>query len=108
MPLKQYKKVGKKLISIVSPAYNEAENIPLLTEEVKRVMGSLEDRYMYEIILVNDGSTDDTWEAIVREAKKDNRVKGICLSRNFGHQMALTAGLDHARTLIYNTHRKFF
>lgn len=95
--MQQYKEGDKKLISIVSPAYNEDESIPLLVEEIKRVMGGLKEKYDYEIILVNDGSTDGTWEAIVRKTKKDRRVKGICLSRNFGHQMALTAGLDHAR-----------
>ncbi|HOV89020.1 MAG TPA: glycosyltransferase, partial [Candidatus Paceibacterota bacterium] len=57
----------------------------------------LKEKYDFEYILVNDGSTDDTWEAILKEAKKDPRIKGICFSRNFGHQMALTAGLDHAK-----------
>ena len=90
-------KINKKLISIVSPAYNEAENIPLIVEEVKKVMSGLKEKYDFEYILVNDGSTDDTWEAILKEAKKDPRIKGICFSRNFGHQMALTAGLDHAK-----------
>ena len=96
-------KINKKLISIVSPAYNEAENIPLIVEEVKRVMVGLKEKYDFEYILVNDGSTDDTWEAILKEAKKDPRIKGICFSRNFGHQMALTAGLDHAKgdAIIY-------
>ena len=90
-------KTNKKLISIVSPAYNEAENIPLIVEEVKKVMGGLKEKYDFEYVLVNDGSTDGTWEAILKEAKKDPRIKGICFSRNFGHQMALTAGLDHAK-----------
>jgi len=96
-------KINKKLISIVSPAYNEAENIPLIVEEVKRVMVGLKEKYDFEYILVNDGSTDDTWEAILKEVKKDPRIKGICFSRNFGHQMALTAGLDHAKgdAIIY-------
>jgi len=88
---------NKKLISIVSPAYNEFENIPLMVEEVKKVMGKLSDKYDFEYILVNDGSTDNTWEAIVNESKKDKRIKGLCFSRNFGHQMALTAGLDNAK-----------
>lgn len=88
---------NKKLISIVSPAHNESENIPLMVEEVKKVMEKLSDKYAFEYILVNDGSLDNTWEVIVNESKKDNRIKGICFSRNFGHQMALTAGLDHAK-----------
>jgi dolichol-phosphate mannosyltransferase len=90
-------KTGKKLISIVSPAHNESENIPLMVAEVKRVMETLSDKYDFEYVLVNDGSSDNTWEVIVEESKKDSRVKGICFSRNFGHQMALTAGLDHAK-----------
>lgn len=87
---------NKKLISIVSPAYNEEKNVPLMVEEVKIVMGELKN-YDFEYILVNDGSADNTWEAIVNESKKDERIKGLCFSRNFGHQMALTAGLDHAK-----------
>ena len=88
---------NKKLISIVSPAYNEEKNVPLMVEEVKRVMGNLQKNYDFEYILVNDGSIDNTWEAIVNESKKDKRIKGLCFSRNFGHQMALTAGLDNAK-----------
>jgi len=88
---------NKKLISIVSPAHNESENIPLMVEEVKKVMKKLSDKYDFEYILVNDGSDDNTWEVIVNESKKDERIKGLCFSRNFGHQMALTAGLDHAK-----------
>ncbi|MBW6442118.1 glycosyltransferase family 2 protein [Patescibacteria group bacterium] len=88
---------NKKLISIVSPAYNEEKNVPLMVEEVKKVMGDLQKDYDFEYILVNDGSMDNTWEAIVNESKKDERIKGLCFSRNFGHQMALTAGLDHAK-----------
>ena len=90
-------KTDKKLISIVSPAHNESENIPLMVAEVKRVMETLNDKYDFEYILVNDGSSDNTWEVIVEETKKDDRIKGICFSRNFGHQMALTAGLDYAK-----------
>ena len=89
--------MDKKLISIVSPAYNESENIPLMVEEVIRVMEKLQNKYDFEYILVNDGSIDNTWEAIVNESKKDERIKGLCFSRNFGHQMALTAGLDNAK-----------
>ena len=88
---------NKKLISIVSPAYNEEKNVPLMVGEVKKVMGSLQQDYDFEYILVNDGSLDNTWEAIVNESKKDGRIKGLCFSRNFGHQMALTAGLDYAK-----------
>ena len=70
-------KTDKKLISIVSPAHNESENIPLMVAEVKRVMKTLSDKYDFEYILVNDGSSDNTWEVIVEESRKDSRIKGF-------------------------------
>src|SRR5262249_35095671 len=51
----------------------------------------------YEIIFVNDGSSDGSWEAIVAATRADSRAKAINLSRNFGHQVAITAGLDASR-----------
>jgi dolichol-phosphate mannosyltransferase len=87
----------KRLISIVSPAHNEEENIPLIVQAVKAVVGKLEDKYDFEYILVNDGSTDATWLAIYNEALKDKRIKGLNFTKNFGHQIALTAGLDAAK-----------
>jgi len=87
----------KKLISIVSPAFNEEENIPLMIAEVKKVFKKLGEGYDFEYIFVNDGSKDSTWKVINDESVKDNRVKGISLSRNFGHQLAISAGLDMAK-----------
>lgn len=87
----------KKLISIVSPAYNEEKNILRLVDEVVKVMKSLSVKYDYEYILVDDGSSDGTWEEITKEAKKNKKIKGLSLSRNFGQQLAITAGLDQAR-----------
>jgi len=89
--------MSKKLISIVIPAYREEENIPLIYEELQEILWEIKDKYDYEIIFVNDGSSDNTWEEIVKLAKKNERVKGINLSRNFGHQAALTAGLENAK-----------
>ncbi len=86
----------KKLISIVSPAYNEEKNISRMISEVVGVMKSLTLRYDYEYILVDDGSGDGTWNEIVKEAKKNKKIKGLSLSRNFGQQLALTAGIDRA------------
>lgn len=86
----------KKFISIVSPAYNEAKNLPILAGEVTAVMEELKNKYTYELIFVNDGSTDKTWEVIKAISKENKNIKGINLSRNFGHQLALTAGLGHA------------
>lgn len=90
-------KTKKKLISIVSPAYNEEKNISKMIGEVVRVMRSLSSRYDYEYILVDDGSCDGTWKEIIKEAKRNRKIKGVSLSRNFGQQLALTAGIDRAR-----------
>ena len=82
-------------ISAVIPAFNEEANIALLVDRISRV---LEDRPGgCEIILVDDGSADGTWPAIAEAARKYPRVRGFRLSRNFGHQHALLAGLNQAR-----------
>lgn len=57
-------------------------------------MKSLSKRYDYEYILVDDGSSDNTWDEILKEVKKNKNIRGISLSRNFGQQLAITAGLD--------------
>ncbi|GBD99334.1 hypothetical protein BMS3Abin07_01369 [bacterium BMS3Abin07] len=87
--------------SIVIPIYNEEENIPELYRRLTAVMKKLcEDEGMekesYEIILVDDGSTDRSWLLIKGLHEKDQKIKGIRFSRNFGHHIAITAGLDHA------------
>ena len=86
---------GRRLISIVSPCYNEAEGIDLFYKELCRVLDGLGE-YDFEIILVDDGSADRTLEALNRIAAQDSRVRVGSFSRNFGHQIALTAGLDFA------------
>jgi len=81
-------------LSVVVPVYNE---ISLIDELIKRVKMNVklitED---YEIIVVDDGSQDNTWDSIENEAKSENRIKGIKLSRNFGHHYAITAGLHNS------------
>jgi dolichol-phosphate mannosyltransferase len=80
---------------VVAPAFNEAANLPLFYE---RTCASLERLgEPWEIILVDDGSADETREVIRRLHEADPRVKGVSFSRNFSHQMAITAGLDFAR-----------
>ena len=83
-------------LSIVIPCFNEEACIPelhrRLTGAAKTAVG--ED---YEIVLVNDGSRDGSWVSIQKLAAVDPRVVGINLSRNHGHQLALTAGLDLCR-----------
>jgi dolichol-phosphate mannosyltransferase len=81
-------------LSIVVPAYNERGNLSQLCAELEKVLSSLE--LSWEIIFVDDGSTDNTWKDIESLHNDDPRVHGIRLSRNFGHQNALIAGLSHA------------
>ena len=85
------------LISVVIPCYNEAEVLPHLEAELAGIGGRLEGEFRVEFVLVDDGSKDATWRQITEFAARDARVRGIALSRNFGHQMALTCGCDHAR-----------
>jgi polyisoprenyl-phosphate glycosyltransferase len=81
-------------LSLVIPLYNEEDVISYLRAAISDFM--IEVCCEIEVVLVNDGSRDSTLREIVEWAKQDHRVKVVNLSRNFGHQIALTAGLDHA------------
>ena len=83
-----------KQVSIIIPAYNEAENIPVICETIARIFSDLP--YQYEIILVVDGCTDNSLEVIQNLPLTNDRIFFIEFSRNFGHQLALKAGLDFA------------
>ncbi|MGW8258130.1 MAG: glycosyltransferase family 2 protein, partial [Thermoguttaceae bacterium] len=83
------------LISVVLPVYNEAEILPLLTARISQAF--LNCRLNYEIIYVNDGSNDGSPEILDQLASTGEYVKVVHLSRNFGHQAALYAGLAHAK-----------
>lgn len=78
-------------LSIVAPAFDEAAALPILIARTTAVLDALS--FSSEVVLVDDGSTDDTWLVISKAARADRRIRGIRLSRNFGHQQALTAGL---------------
>ncbi len=83
------------LLSLVIPIFNEEETIPHLrkaTEDWRKTAN-----VPVELILVNDGSSDRSWSFLVDWAREDSSVKAICLSRNFGHQAAVTAGLGYAQ-----------
>ena len=84
----------KKRITIVVPVYNEAENIPHFTEAVNAAMAPLP--YDYEILFVDDGSKEESRCVLRATAAKDAHVRAIYLSRNYGHQAALTCGIDNA------------
>jgi len=81
-------------ISIAIPVFNEVENISILFDHLKKVLQPLP--FNFEILFVDDGSTDGTYLAIKDLQKRDRRVKALSFSRNFGHQAALTAGLHYA------------
>lgn len=83
-------------LSIVVPCFNEAECIDEFYRRATEVAATVADG-RYELVFVNDGSTDTTWDSIRRLGVEDSHVLGINLSRNHGHQLALTAGLDLCR-----------
>lgn len=82
-------------ISIVVPLYNESGNLTRLCDELAGVLQELTDHY--EIILVDDGSNDDSFQIIRNLHLQDKRIRGYSLSRNFGHQVALLAGMEKAQ-----------
>lgn len=84
---------AKKLVVVV-PFLNEAENLPVLFDRLAKVMAGQPEEL--EILFVDDGSTDHSAPWVRQQAALDHRVRLLRLSRNFGHQIAITAGLDHA------------
>ena len=87
----------RPLLSVVAPAFNEAAVLPAFHEDLSRVLVTLADEFETEIVYVDDGSTDATPAILTRLTVADPRARFVRLSRNFGHQAALTAGLEHAR-----------
>lgn len=84
-----------KKISVIVSCYNEEESLPLFYQEINKVMEELK-KYKFELIFVNDGSKDKTLEVIKTLRKKDNRVRFVSFSRNFGKEAAMLAGLDYS------------
>ncbi len=82
-------------LSVVTPCYNEEEVFPELKSRLNSVLSKLE--IPYEIIFVDDGSKDRTWELLLKAQAEDPHIKAVRLSRNFGHQLAITCGLDQAK-----------
>ena len=85
----------EKLLSLVVPAFNEEEAMEQSFERTCRAMSSI--GYPFEIIYIDGGSRDRTWEIISRLAREHEEVKALRFSRNFGHQLAVTAGMDEAK-----------
>jgi dolichol-phosphate mannosyltransferase len=83
---------SKPTYTIVAPIYNEVDNLPVLYDRVTSVMDQTGEPW--EIIMVDDGSVDGSTDSILELGSKDARVKPVIFARNFGHQIAVTAGLD--------------
>ena len=82
-------------ISVVVPLYNEAESLPELAEWIERVMD--ENGFSYEVLFINDGSTDDSWQVIKGLHDKNPRMKGVSFRRNYGKSPALNTGFARAK-----------
>jgi len=87
----------KKLISIVTPCYNESENLNWYYEQVSKAIKLLEEKYDFEIIITDNASTDNSFEIIAELAKEDHRIRGFRLSRNFGYQKSILTGYGKSR-----------
>ena len=85
---------AKLNISVVIPAYNEAESLPELCAWITRVMQ--ENNFSYEVIIIDDGSTDNSWEVLTSISKGNSSIKGISFKRNYGKSGALNRGFDLA------------
>jgi len=85
------------LVSIVSPVYQEEEGIEEFHRRLVASMEGIDDDLSFEVVYVNDGSKDRSLDLLEKIAADDDRVRVVDLSRNFGHQVALSAGVDHAR-----------
>ena len=82
-------------ISVIVPLYNEAESLPELEAWIKRVMEA--NKFSYEILFINDGSTDESWEVIKSLREKNPNVRGVCFRRNYGKSPALNTGFVRAK-----------
>ncbi len=87
---------NRKLLSVIVPCYNETKVLDAFNSEVIRQLKSLSFKYDYELIYVNDGSTDGTHVKIKNFAAENSAVKYLCFSRNFGKESAMLAGLEYA------------
>ena len=84
-------KSQKKLVSLVFPAYREAQSIRPMYDSLQPILLPLREKYDFEFIFINDGSPDSTWQEIRKLAQMASAVKGINFSRNFGKEIARTA-----------------
>ena len=87
----------RQLITIIIPIYNEEEVFPQLITSIQNLIAKLKNNFEVEVLLVDDGSKDKSWDLIEKTANQNSYFKGIKLSRNFGHQIALTCGYNLAQ-----------
>lgn len=88
-----------KLVTVIVPCYNEQESLPAFYMEMNRVMKEMKERFLaeFELVFIDDGSSDETLSMIKGFAVKDERVKYLSFSRNFGKESAIYAGLENAK-----------
>ena len=84
-----------KKISFVIPCYQSAQTLPAVVEEIRKTMEIMRDRYVYEIILINDCSPDNTYEVICQLAREGDNIIGASMAKNFGQHAALMAGYQY-------------
>lgn len=94
--MKMREREKMKLISIIVPCYNEQDTIEIFYTEIKKIISKLSN-YKFEIIFINDGSKDNTVQEVKRIREMDSRIALVNLSRNFGKEAALLAGLKYAK-----------
>ncbi|MGQ0585513.1 MAG: glycosyltransferase family 2 protein [Reyranella sp.] len=95
LALQQSRRPADPLLSLVVPVFDEDESVDLFIDTVVPILDR--DRLHFEIVFVNDGSRDDTLARLLDRSAADRRIRVVNLSRNFGKEAALTAGIDHAR-----------
>ena len=83
------------MLSVILPSYNEEKMIAVAAETLAGILDAV--KIPFELLFINDGSKDGTWNEICRAREKDSRVCGVCFSRNFGKEAAMFAGLEKAR-----------
>lgn len=86
----------RRAITVITPVFNEQESLPLYVETVRRVLLARSD-VEFDVLFVDDGSSDNSWQLIERTCAADKRFRGLRLSRNFGAHIAICAGFDAAR-----------
>lgn len=87
---------SRKLVTIVCPVFNEEKAVPLFYDRLVKALASVEDKVRFEILFVNNRSTDSTEQQVLALREKDPRVQILTMSRNYGYQASISAGMAHA------------